>query len=231
MNHLLSCLRSESTTTSSPLVGPTMWKFSFTSVLVVACIPAIVGAKEVKSIPGLGSKPCWKQDAGYLPVSDGKQLYYWYHEATSNPAGKPWMLWLNGGPGCSSLGGMFTELGPFVVNMGSDGTLATPVIGMNPYAWNSVANVIFIEQPAGVGFSYPNGKRDDAMTANDTYAALVAFQRMHPELKDRPFYVAGESYGGHYVPNTVLAVEQGNAKLAAGSADHINLIGFAVGNG
>ena len=69
------------------------------------------------------------------------------------------------------------------------------------------------------------------MTANDTYAALVAFQRMHPELQGRPFYVAGESYGGHYVPNTVLAVEQGNAKLAAGSADHINLIGFAVGNG
>ena len=141
------------------------------------------------------------------------------------------MLWLNGGPGCSSLGGMFTELGPFVVSMGSEGAQTTPVVNTNPYAWNTVANVIFIEQPAGVGFSYPNGKRDDAMTANDTYAALVAFQRMHPELRGRPFYVAGESYGGHYVPNTVLAIEQGNAKLAAGSADNINLIGFAVGNG
>jgi len=195
-------------------------------VMLACLVSALLGA--VGPLPGLRAKPCWKQDAGYLPVSDGKQLYYWYHEATEDPSSKPWMLWLNGGPGCSSLGGMFTELGPYVVNIDMDGQ---PDVTYNPYSWNTIANVIFIEQPAGVGFSYPNGKRDDALTANDTYAALVGFLRQHPELQGRKFYVAGESYGGHYVPNTVRAVQEGNARLPAGSADHINIIGFAVGNG
>ena len=144
-------------------------------------------SREVTALPGLTQTPCWKHESGYLPVSDGKQLFFWYHEATTDPSSKPWMLWLNGGPGCSSLGGMFTELGPFVVDARPS---TKPSITFNPYAWNKIANVIFIEQPAGVGFSYPNGKRDDALTANDTYAALVGFLRMHPELKGRPFFLS-----------------------------------------
>lgn len=123
---------------------------------------------------------------------------------------------------------MFTELGPFVVKEDSSGE---PAVELNPFSWNRVANVIFIEQPAGVGFSFPNGTRNDTLTATDTYMALIAFLRHHPELHGRSFFVAGESYGGHYVPNTVRAVQDGNAQLAAGSPDRINLVGFAVGNG
>jgi cathepsin A (carboxypeptidase C)/serine carboxypeptidase-like clade 2 len=148
-----------------------------------------------------------------------------YHEAVSEPEKKPWILWLNGGPGCSSLGGMFVELGPFVVDSGLNVTL-------NPYAWNKLANVLFLEQPAGVGFSYPSATTDDATTSADTYEALVGFLRAHSELQDdRKFYILGESYGGHYVPNTALRVQEGNKKLEPKSADRINLVGFAVGNG
>jgi len=120
---------------------------------------------------------------------------------------------------------MFTELGPYVVGPDQNITL-------NPYAWNKVANVLFLEQPAGVGFSYPAySPTTDETTANDTYAGLVSFLEEHPELAGRPFYVAGESYGGHYVPNTVKAVQEGNSRLPKGDKRRINIIGFAVGNG
>ena len=126
-----------------------------------------------------------------------KKLFYWYVEAVSAPSEKPLLLWLNGGPGCSSLGGMFVENGPFVLDSnltvtlnpyaaraivpcGSAGTaeagpLACPECGQprlttpacagrcveprrrERYSWNQVANVLYLEQPAGVGFSHPTG--------------------------------------------------------------------------
>ena len=143
----------------------------------------------VEALPGLDIpvSQCWKSYTGYLDVEAGtKALFHWYHEAVDDAASKPLVLWLNGGPGCSSLGGMFTELGPYVLD--ADGAIT-----LNPYSWNTVANVLFIEQPAGVGFSYPNATIDDVTTASDTYEALVAFFAAHPELEGRDFYVAGES--------------------------------------
>jgi len=59
----------------------------------------------------------------------------------------------------------------------------------------------------------------------------VTFFRQYQELQNRPFYILGESYGGHYVPNTAKAIQDGNALLPIGSKDGINLRGFAVGNG
>ena len=197
------------------------------AMAALALSPATAAsADEITSLPRLAAKPCWKQSSGYLATGTGRgtNLFYWYHEAVDLASSKPIILWLNGGPGCSSLGGMFTELGPLVVGM--DGNVT-----FNKFSFNQLANVLFLEQPAGVGFSYPNLPANDSTTADDTYHALLAFFAMHPELQGRPFYVMGESYGGHYVPNTVAAVEAGNAALPAGSPERINLIGFAVGNG
>ena len=185
---------------------------------------------EVTSLPGFENEDlCFKHYAGYLPTdlskqSNGKNLFYWYTEAVSDPSTKPLILWLNGGPGCSSLGGMFGELGPFVVDQEQNVTL-------NPFSFNKIANVIFIEQPAGVGFSYPNVPANDTTTSTDTVMALRQFLSMHPELEGRPFYVMGESYGGHYVPNTAKAIQESNANFPSDSKERINLIGFAVGNG
>lgn len=180
---------------------------------------------RVSSLPGYnGGVLCWEHFAGYLNASEDHQLFYWYHEAIESPAEKPLILWLNGGPGCSSLGGMFTELGPFVLD-------ANLEITLNPFSFNRVANLLFLEQPAGVGFSYPNVKANDTSTAIDTDLALRYFFRMHPELTGRPFYVMGESYGGHYVPNTVKQIQESNKLLSPHSKDRINIRGFAVGNG
>ena len=171
----------------------------------------------ITSIPHFNGELCFQSFSGYLATSTGaKSLFYWYHEATSSPTTAPLVLWLNGGPGCSSLGGMFTENGPFVLDKNL-------TITLNPYSWNKVANVLYIEQPAGVGFSYPAGSTNDTITSQDTYEALLAFLERHPVLKGRDFYIAGESYGGHYVPNLAKRIQDGGNPV-------INLKGFAVGN-
>jgi hypothetical protein len=171
---------------------------------------------EVTSLPHLKVPLCFKHFSGYVPVDNGaKHLHYWYFEATESPETKPLLLWLNGGPGCSSLAGMWVENGPFVLDKDLN-------ISLNPYSWNKVANVLYLEQPAGVGFSYPAMKTNDQITANDTYNGLLGFLGVHTELKGRDFFIAGESYGGHYVPNTAKAIQEGG---------EINLKGFAVGNG
>ena len=185
---------------------------------------AVLAGSQVRGLPGIqDDQLCFRHFSGYLPTKDQKQLFYWYHEAVRTPNEKPVVLWLNGGPGCSSLGGMFTELGPFVIDQNYN-------ISLNPFSWNKVANILFLEQPAGVGFSYPNTPADDQTTANGTADALFEFFNLHPELKGRPFYIAGESYGGHYVPNAVRAVQLANAALPTESTP-INLKGFMVGNG
>jgi carboxypeptidase C (cathepsin A) len=114
----------------------------------------------------------------------------------NSPSTDPVVLWLNGGPGCSSLGGMWTELGPFVLTSDPSGPGA-PTMELNPYAWNKVANVIFLESPAGVGWSYSNTTSDyttgDERTAQDALAAMVAFFAKYPSYAGREFFIAGES--------------------------------------
>jgi len=119
---------------------------------------------------------------------------------------------------------MFTENGPYVLDADLNVTL-------NPYSWNKVANMLYIEQPAGVGFSHPAAPTNDSVTAADTYTGLLAFLKKHTALQHRPFYISGESYGGHYIPNTAKAILDGNAQLPADSPSRINLVGIAVGNG
>jgi len=172
---------------------------------------------RVTALPHLDGPLCFRSFAGYLPVAHGtKFLFYWYHEAIESPQRAPWVLWLNGGPGCSSLGGMFFEHGPFVVDAHLNVTL-------NPYSWNRGANVLYLEQPAGVGFSYPEGPANDTVAADDSYEALQVFLKRRSELTGRPFYIAGESYAGHYVPNLVHRIQEGGDP-------RLNLQGFMVGN-
>lgn len=179
---------------------------------------------EVTSLPGLNSSVCFKHFAGYVPVGNGtKNLFYYYTEATSNPSKAPTLFWMNGGPGCSSLMGMFSELGPFVVDEKMQ-------VSLNPYAWNKVANVIYMEQPAGVGFSYPALPTNDTIAASDAYDGIQALFDLHPEIQPRDFYIAGESYGGHYVPNLVNTILSRNAKLSPDSPKYVKIKGFAVGN-
>jgi len=198
--------------------------------VAVLCFLAFVLAQDnsdqIFDLPGVNFSINFNQYAGYITVDEdsGRNLFYWFVESQRDPASDKVVLWLNGGPGCSSIGGMMTENGPF-----------RPVPGGNlipdPYSWNTVANVIYLESPAGVGFSYSENYSDytvgDERTANDAYIFLVQFFQMYPQFLSNPFWVTGESYGGHYVPELVMRILQGNEDS---SNPYINIEGFMAGN-
>ncbi|KAK7310504.1 hypothetical protein RJT34_08058 [Clitoria ternatea] len=190
----------------------------------------LMESDKVKALPGQPQGVDFDQYGGYVTVDAkaGRALFYYFVQSPHNSSTNPLVLWLNGGPGCSSLGyGAMQELGPFRVN--SDGR----TLYKNQYAWNNVANVIFLESPAGVGFSYSNTSSDysnngDNRTAMDSYIFLLKWLERFPEYKSRDLFITGESYAGHYIPqlaNTILS----NNKLTNHTV--INLKGIAIGNG
>ena len=192
-------------------------------MFAVAAALAAPSSDVVASLPSYGTPPT-PQWSGYLDAGNGTNLHY-YLASAEGPApfaSKPLVLWLNGGPGSSSLLGMMQELGPLLMN-------ATGGLMENPYAWTKLANVVALESPAGVGFSYctKNGAatnecaNTDKTTAADARRALVDFFSKFPELVSAPFFITGESYGGVYVPT-----------LAKEVLDHttINLHGVYVGD-
>lgn len=157
-----------------------------------------------------------------------KHTHYVFVAATSaSPATAPVSVWMNGGPGCSSLEGAFAELGQLLVNHDTPSNLV-----LNPFSWTTISNMLFIEAPTCVGYSYGDSAGDcshnDTSQALDNYGALQAFFAGFPEYAANDFYITGESYAGIYVPTLAKAVVQGNA---AGGGVHINLKGIAVGNG
>jgi len=178
---------------------------------------------EVKNLPGLNDAVNFRHYSGYLRAdrdkSANKFLHYWFVESQSNPAKDPLLLWLNGGPGCSSMGGMFTELGPFVVD--DDGK----TLKMNPFSWNKAANVLFLESPFGVGFSYSTRLIEvhtDDSTAKENLLALKSFMKKFPQYRNNSLYLSGESYAGVYLPTL---------GVLADADPEINLKGIAIGNG
>lgn len=128
------------------------------------------------------------------------------------------VLWLNGGPGCSSLTGLFFELGPSSIT-------DEVKVKYNPSAWNSNASVIFLDQPVNVGYSYSSNAVSDTNAAGkDVYALLTLFFQQFPQYAEQPFSIAGESYAGHYIP--VFTSE-----ILSHKNRNINLKSVLIGNG
>ncbi|KAL5992713.1 hypothetical protein ACLOJK_013632 [Asimina triloba] len=190
----------------------------------------LMEADKVDMLPGQpqGENSKFNQYAGYVTVdpNHGRALFYYFAESPQDSSTKPLVLWLNGGPGCSSLTGAMLENGPFRIY--PDGK----TLYENDYSWNNVANVIYLESPAGVGFSYSNTTSDydlsgDKRTADDAYTFLVNWLERYPQYKARDFYITGESYGGHYVPQLAYTILLNNKYT---NQTVINLKGMAVGN-
>ncbi|VDO77934.1 unnamed protein product [Heligmosomoides polygyrus] len=182
-------------------------------------------ADEIKNLPGLTFVPNFKQYSGYLNGSDKHRLHYWLVQAPSQFVAAPLLLWLNGGPGSSSVWGMLTENGPFRPNR--DGK----TLYENVYSWNRFADVLYLEAPHNVGYSYSTQADDNAytddQTADENYNALKDFFSIYPEYMGREFFVTGESYGGVYIPTLSRRLLQGifTQELP------INFKGIAIGNG
>ena len=121
------------------------------SLAALLCLAHGAAAFNKPQAAGL-CDPGVKQYSGYIDLSTGaKHLFYWAFESRNDPATDPVILWMTGGPGCSSEVALFGENGPCSVTPSGNDTLT------NPYSWNSKASVIYIDQPAGTGFSYGTG--------------------------------------------------------------------------
>jgi len=112
-------------------------------------------------------------------------------------------------------------------------TSAIPKPFYNKFNWAKSANIIFLESPAGVGFSYCNGQEgpinscpdwNDTLVAEDNHAIIQQFFKGYPEYIDNDFYVFGESYAGIYVPTTVMQIDADPSGMP-------KLLGFGVGDG
>jgi len=168
--------------------------------------------------------PNVKQHSGYFTFGeDKKQYFFWMFESRNDPKNDPTVMWLTGGPGCSSMTGLLFENGPCKVN--EDGTSTT----LNPYSWTNKANVMWVDQPPGTGFSKGKWDYGEGGVAEDMYQFLQVLFKAMPEYNQK-FYVTGESYAGHYIPAVTHRIFEGNNKLADGDIK-IDLQGMAIGNG
>jgi len=153
---------------------------------------------DLQSPSGL-CDPSVKQHSGYFTFGkDKKQYFFWMFESRSDPANDPTVMWLTGGPGCSSMTGLLFENGPCKV--AEDGKSTT----LNPYSWTTKANVMWIDQPPGTGFSKGKWDFGEEGVAEDMYQFLQVFFKAKPEY-NKKFYVTGESYAGHYIPAVTSA--------------------------
>ncbi|RAK79377.1 putative carboxypeptidase S1 [Aspergillus fijiensis CBS 313.89] len=172
--------------------------------------------------------PGVNQYSGYLSVGEDMNMFFWFFEARRNPKTAPLTAWFNGGPGCSSMIGLFQEHGPcrFVNNE------TTP--SLNPYSWNTYSNMIYIDQPIGVGFSYGNDAVNSTVTAAPfVWKLLQAFFAHFPEYESREFNLFTESYGGHYGPEFAHYIQQQNAGIKTGAVtgETINIGSLGINNG
>jgi len=149
------------------------------------------------------AQPCMY--AGTFEVSATQQknnLFYWLFKNTTLGDSTPLVLWLNGGPGASSMFGLFLENGPLRVSKTGPGMDAFK-LGLAPGgSWADQADVLYVDQPAGTGFSYyqTSPLTSEADGAKEMLQMLQGFLAMYPEYNKRQFIIAGESYAGKYVP-------------------------------
>lgn len=185
-----------------------------------------VPADEITALPGWEGRLPSRQFSGYLNVG-AKHMHYWLVESETDSKTAPVLLWLNGGPGCSSLEGLIYEHGPFRVSSTDPNRLVR-----FRHSWSKLANVIYLETPVGVGFSYSDDPADyntnDDVTAKVNVETMNAFFAAWPEWKGNQFFIAGFSYGGIYVPTLAEGIlwAEGNGTWRGAA-----LKGIAVGNG
>jgi len=155
---------------------------------------------------------------GFIPIGKKGSLFYWLFESRSNPNTDPLVIWLTGGPGCSSEIALFFENGPFKIK--DDLTLTS-----NPYSWNSKANLLYVDQPLGTGYSTAQVVDTNEETlAADFYTFFLQFLVAFPQFAGRPLYITGESFAGHFIPAIASYFLQKGSQI-------INLKGVAIGDG
>ncbi|KAJ0458171.1 putative peptidase S10, serine carboxypeptidase, alpha/Beta hydrolase [Helianthus annuus] len=214
-----------------------MIMYWFLIIILVICSYASTSTSansggRVEYLPGFQGPLPFYLETGYVGVDENEdaQLFYYFIRSESNPDDDPLMLWITGGPGCSSISGLLYEIGPIQFEaVRYNGSL--PTLISTPYSWTKMASIIFLDIPVGTGFSYARTKW--ASRSTDTLLSVHAHEFMrkwfesHPEFVSNAFYVGGDSYSGIPVPIITQLISDGNE---AGNVPYINLKGYVLGN-
>ncbi|XP_013405138.1 probable serine carboxypeptidase CPVL [Lingula anatina] len=164
--------------------------------------------------------------SGFLTVNKtyNSNMFFWFFPAQNDASNAPVLLWLQGGPGGTSLFGLFNEHGPFYL---------TADLKLNPrkFTWTSKFSMLYIDNPVGTGFSFTDDDKGYATNEEDVadnlYSALIQFFTVFPEFQKNDFYATGESYAGKYVPAITYKIHMMNPTAKT----KIYLRGMAIGDG
>ncbi|XP_022850618.1 serine carboxypeptidase-like 48 [Olea europaea var. sylvestris] len=152
-------------------------------------------------------------------------MFYFFFQSRNNPSTDPVVVYITGGPGCSTSLALFYENGPFQITDNLS-------LVWNDFGWDKVSNIIYVDQPTGTGFSYTSDeadiRTDSQGAAVDFYDFMQAFFEAHPQYARNDFYIIGESYAGHYIPAFADRVQRGNNNK---EGIPINMKGLAIGSG
>ncbi|KAI8884471.1 alpha/beta-hydrolase [Backusella circina FSU 941] len=179
---------------------------------------------EVKSLPGVDIEGLgFSMHAGLIPVEKSmKSNMFFWRIGSETPSNKT-VIWLNGGPGCSSMDGLFLENGP--LRMKNDQT-----IELNPGGWQRHATIVYVDQPVGTGFSTTkNGYLHNMDELTDAFILFLdKYATIFPDIYDQEVYIAGESYAGIYIPYFAMPLLN---RIREDSSKQYNLKGLMIGNG
>nr|KYP32865.1 Serine carboxypeptidase-like 19 [Cajanus cajan] len=187
---------------------------------------------KVEVLPGFEGPLPFELETGYVGLGerdDDMQVFYYFIKSENNPEKDPLMLWLTGGPGCSSLSGLLFQIGPFALDTEAyDGSRQNLIL--RPQSWTKVCNIIFVDLPFGTGFSYAKNltaHRSDWKLVHHIHQFLRKWLIDHPEFISNEFYMGADSYSGIPTPAVVQEISNGNE---IGLQPRINIQGYLLGN-
>ena len=196
---------------------------------VVYCPPNEDMIKELKGFDLNYTYPCMYSGFVEVEKETDSNLFYWFFREENGNRNAPLVLWINGGPGSSSMLGNLLENGPLklIENKESD---SISVHSLKGQAWSAVSNIVFVDQPIGVGFSYGHRNLTRTSQIGEYIVKFIkGFYQKFPDMKGNKFYISGESYGGKYLPAIATSIITFNKN--ATSSDKIPLNGVLIGNG
>ncbi|CAD8074342.1 unnamed protein product [Paramecium sonneborni] len=165
---------------------------------------------------------------GFVEIQNGKQvIHYIFMESISNADSKPLIIQFGGGPGCSSMAGLISGIGPYVRIWGND----KMELKENPYSLHKLGNVLYLDIPAGVGYSELHDDQyqwSDTNTGLHSYETIKTWLNAFQNYKGREIWISGVSYSGMYIPCTAEVIIKNNLQFPD---DQINLKGIMIGNG
>ncbi|XP_053614093.1 venom serine carboxypeptidase-like [Plodia interpunctella] len=144
--------------------------------------------------------------SGFITVKEKyfSNLFFWFFPKQNRTENSPWIIWLQGGPGFSSMVGLFDIMGPLEMQDNQ--------VKLRNVTWASNYSLLFIDNPVGAGFSFTADDRgyttnEDAV-GGQLYTFLQQFLDVFPEFRKAPLFVAGQSYAGKYVPALAIQIHR-----------------------